>query len=147
MEQKLIIVARSDIQDMNPGKMAAQCSHATSNFHDMFENKKTSEFCNPSINICEEYYEEEYRAWLAQAGTFGTTYIQQAVLSDIKDMIAEVSQSVVPCGLVVDPTYPWRNWYGDGFTSSEITCGWFFISSATCDEVREKIKGLGILHP
>jgi hypothetical protein len=45
------------------------------------------------------------------------------------------------CGLTVDPTYPWRNYYGKLFTSEEVTCMWAFVWK---DEEIEYMRQFGL---
>jgi hypothetical protein len=114
MEPTLYILMRSDIQDMNPGKAMAQAAHAQADFDDWI----TGLIGDDSFLdlLC------EVENW--QAGrSFGRTL----VLSATKAEIEAVAVATQFAGVTVDPTYPWRNYYGDVFLSNEVTCGWLFV--------------------
>jgi hypothetical protein len=106
MDPRLYIIMREDLPDMNPGKGMAQAAHAQADF-DFYAQKNEP---------------EGYRDWLGDR-SFGTTI----VLSATKEQIFHIVHIVKHSGVTVDPTYPWRNWYGKLFTSSEITCAWAFV--------------------
>ena len=148
-EQKLLIIMRKDLFDMNPGKGMAQACHAQADFtHTITGNESLlTDWTTESMSVDSQFYKSEYAAWSAQAGTFGTTVVKHATLDDINTLRSRLVGEFVPNGLVVDPTYPYKNYYGDWFTSEEITCSWFFINSATCDALREEISEVGELHP
>jgi hypothetical protein len=107
IEPRLYIIMREDLPDMNPGKGMAQAAHAQADF-DFYARKNEL---------------ESYHDWLGDR-SFGTTI----VLSATEERILQITQRVTHSGITVDPTYPWRNWYGKLFTSSEITCAWAFVS-------------------
>jgi hypothetical protein len=111
MEPKLYIIMREDLPDMNPGKAVAQGCHAQADFDAYTENNYVdSDFREPHLQWCEHR-------------NFGVTL----VLSATKDQILQITQRIKHSAVTVDPTYPWRNWYGKLFTSSEITCAWAFV--------------------
>jgi hypothetical protein len=45
----------------------------------------------------------------------------------------EINEEIPRSGMTVDPTYPWRNYYGKLFLTEEITCMWAFAH--TEDEI------------
>jgi hypothetical protein len=53
---------------------------------------------------------------------FGTTL----VLHEPLDTFGKISMNVAHWGFTTDPTYPYRNYYGEVFTRSEVTCMWVF---------------------
>lgn len=113
MEPKLYIIMRKDIQDMNPGKAMAQAAHAQADFgayQSSLVNQDGDEF------------------WLAMSAwredrEFGVTL----VLHEPLEVINQITSVMPHSGVTVDPTYPWRNFYGDVFVSSEVTCAWVFV--------------------
>lgn len=113
-EPTLYIIMRTDIADMNPGKGIAQGSHATSDFEQWMRG----------IRQQPEQYGEliaEYDRW-REDRSFGRVIVLEATL----DQMAEVAMQSDFAGLTTDPTYPYRNWYGDVFLAEEITCMWVF---------------------
>jgi len=110
---------REDLPDMNPGKAMAQAAHAQSDF---------DEFVN---HQCGMEYKKNYELWNSVRSwkddrSFGTTL----VLSATKAAMQVISMNVLHHGMTIDPTYPWKNWYGKTFTSVEVTCMWAFTVEA-----------------
>lgn len=126
MEPILYLIARTDIPDMNPGKGKAQSSHATSDFH---------AWANSSNAIG---FRSEYDKWLEDRN-FGTVLVKEATLSQIREIFSIPSGYVTHFGETVDPTFPWRNHYGQMFLTEEITEAWFF---ATQFSNREQLKAI-----
>lgn len=119
----LYIVMREDLWDLTPGKAMAQASHATSDF----ENYEADSSFYPLLSDwCEDR-------------KFGTTVVLEATLSDFK----QIQEVTCYNGVVTDPSYPYRNYYGKLFTRSTVTCMWVF---ATTDEELEYMKQWR-LHP
>jgi len=109
-EPRLYIVMREDLWDMNPGKGMAQAAHAQADFDTYTENHyKDGDFRSAHIQWCEDR-------------NFGVTL----VLSAEWESMCDIQESVEHSGMVVDPTYPWRNYYGKTFTTAETTCMWVF---------------------
>lgn len=109
-EPRLYIIMRRDLWDNNPGKMMAQAAHAQALF-DLYDKS----------DILEEYC--VWRGDGTDNAGFGPTVVLDATWEQMCDI-----ETRIPCsGMVVDPTYPWRNWYGEYFTSSETTCMWAFV--------------------
>jgi len=127
MEPTLYILMRTDIADMNPGKAIAQGSHATSDFEKWIRG----------IRAQPDQYGEliaEYDRW-REDRSFGRVIVLEATL----DQMVTVVQENCFAGMTVDPTYPYRNWYGDLFVAEEVTCAWCFICDQTLpsDSLRE----------
>ena len=106
---RLYIIMREDIADMNPGKAMAQAAHAQAEF---------DEHCDGEFAL-NDSFAHEYTQW-RDGLAFGTTIVLRAELHKLKEITSVISHS----GLVFDPTYPYRNWYGKLFTAEEITCAW-----------------------
>jgi hypothetical protein len=122
----LYIIMRKDIPDMNPGKLGAQAAHAQALASRYFANTR--------------YVEEgsAWAEWAAQADGFGTTIVLEAELEYMNSLC--FSLGLNKKNFVVDPTYPYRNYFGDVYTSREITSMWYF--SVENDPNREKLKSI-----
>ena len=132
IEPRLYIVMREDLWDMNPGKGMAQAAHAQALFDAFIED-----VCGPSYSQDDKLWDSVVK-WREYRG-FGVTTVLSAPAIDI----GLVLESMPYAGIVIDPTYPYRNHYGKVFTSSEITCAWVF---ATTEEEIEYMKQWK-LHP
>jgi hypothetical protein len=112
MEPRLYIVMRRDLWDMNPGKAMAQAAHAQADFDaHLFP-----------MSIPDAYeFQAAVLAW-REDRHFGTTL----VLHETLDTFSKISMNVAHWGFTTDPTYPYRNYYGEVFTRSEVTCMWAF---------------------
>lgn len=115
MEPTLYILMRTDIPDMNPGKAMAQAAHAQADFDEWVTDLKDWPAEAQSTL-------DQVDVW-KQDRSFGRTL----VLSATKAEIEAVANATQFAGVTVDPTYPWRNFYGDLFLSNEVTCGWMFL--------------------
>jgi hypothetical protein len=113
MEPRLYIVMRQDLWDMNPGKAMAQAAHAQADFDAHL-------FPVGIPNAME--FRDAVLAW-REDRSFGTTL----VLHEPVDTFGKISMNVAHWGYVTDPTYPYRNYYGEVFTRSEVTCMWVFV--------------------
>jgi hypothetical protein len=119
---RLYIIMREDIPDMNAGKGMAQAAHAQSDFDEYVENT-----CGPSYTQGNPFW-MTVSTW-KEDRSFGTTLVLSATLADMKEINEEMPRS----GMTVDPTYPWRNYYGKLFLTKETTCMWAFAQ--TEDEI------------
>lgn len=117
IDPRLYIIMRRDIQDMNPGKAMAQAAHAQADF-DAWARviKQQPDQYGPLI--------AEFDRW-KENRSFGVTLVLHENLEQIK----EITRNTFFSDVTVDPTYPWRNYYGDVFTSEEVTCAWVFLCS------------------
>jgi hypothetical protein len=102
---------RRDLWDMNPGKGMAQAAHAQADFDAYTENNYTNEdFRSAHLEWCEDR-------------NFGTTLVLHAPL----DKMHEIRTKIRHSDMTIDPTYPYRNYYGEVFTREEVTCMWAFV--------------------
>jgi peptidyl-tRNA hydrolase len=125
---RLYTLARTDIYQMNPGKLAAQASHATSQF--IFD----------ALDSGDGFLIEEMNTWRKQGGGgFGTEITLAATKADILETMTALSNKAF-CGTVVDPTYPFTNYFGDFFTAEELTCAYVFAPSTMPAETLELLK-------
>jgi len=124
MEPRLYIVMREDLWDMNPGKAMAQSAHAQADFDAYAENRYTDDvFRSSHIQWC------EYR-------NFGVTLVLSATMTQMH----EIRTRILHSDITVDPTYPYRNWYGKVFTRSEPTCMWAFATTEEDVEYMRQFK-------
>lgn len=111
MEPTLYIVMREDLWDMNPGKGMAQAAHAQADFDQCVEDTypADSEFRSAHIQWCQDR-------------NFGKTIVLKAT----RDQMNTISYNVAHAGITEDPTYPYRNYYGEVFTCNTVTSMWVF---------------------
>lgn len=92
----LYILARTDIASMNPGKLAAQCSHASTIIYQAMINGDVDE--------------DVLTEWTTYKGInlgFGTTIVLDGGTIDmIETTLEEVKDECEYSGIVHDPTYP-----------------------------------------
>lgn len=138
MAQKLLIIMREDLWDMNPGKGMAQAAHAQADF---------SEWCNTLMDrqIDNRDMLEQIKLW-KEGRSFGVTITLAAPLATMYSIQQLCSNNAVPNGMTIDPTYPYRNYYGKVFTANEVTCMWVFVGDAVSAEVQDEIKKSTALH-
>lgn len=117
MEPRLYIIMRRDLQDMNPGKAMAQAAHAQADCTAWMRVIKQEKKQYPELIA-------EFDKW-REDRSFGTTLVLHETLGTINQIVENTNFS----GKTVDPTYPWRNYYGDVFLSNEVTCAWVFVCS------------------
>lgn len=132
-EPRLYILVRSDIPQLNPGKLGAQAAHAASKFvRDVF-TKSDAEV-------------DEYEAWDEGRG-FGTKITLTATEDQIKETVMYANQvGDLMTGVVVDPSYPMTNHYGEYFTRPELTCAYVFATRTTPQFVLDYLRQFK-LHP
>jgi hypothetical protein len=105
---------RKDLWDMNPGKAMAQAAHAQADF-DLYM------FADPNAAKSKEIA-DAVLAW-REDRSFGTTLVLHEPLATMELILECMTHS----GMTVDPTYPYRNYYGDVFVREEVTCMWVFV--------------------
>lgn len=131
---RLYILMRTDIPQMNPGKLGAQAAHAGTQF--VFDVLKNGD----------ESLRTAMAGWAEQGGGFGTKITLAATEEQIRDAVNGMEQLGYQAGLVVDPTYPMTNYFGEFFTRSELTCGYVFMPHTVSAAVLEGLKEFD-LHP
>ena len=112
MEPRLYIIMRRDLWDMNPGKGMAQAAHAQADFE---------AYLFPEFVPDARKFRDAVIAW-REDRSFGTTL----VLHEPLIVMVQIQTDMPHSGMTVDPTYPYRNHYGEVFTRSEVTCMWVF---------------------
>lgn len=128
-EPRLYLLMRSDLYQMNPGKLAAQAAHASCWFMDQM-HKEYGKILPFSV-----------RKWLGDRG-FGTKIVLSATLQEITDVLRLCNWPETFHGLVNDPSYPFYNEYGETFTTEEITCGYVFLTPNSPWELHNSILKL-----
>lgn len=121
----LYILMRSDMTSLNPGKMAAQASHAANQFtFEMDRHFEDSRRESDSPFAPQDV--ETYAEWLGERG-FGTVIVLDCHTEQKLDLaINESIADGYAAGMVFDPTYPVR----DGEVTHlipVITCGYVFV--------------------
>lgn len=133
IEPRLYIIMREDLYDMNPGKGMAQAAHAQAEFSEFIHLLKdrsedpdieTSQLINRTL--------DSYDRWISEgepysARSFGTTIVLSATKPNIDLIIKEAQKYQFGQGIVVDPTYPFKNFYGKVYVAREETCAWVFV--------------------
>lgn len=120
----LFILMRSDLESLNPGKMAAQATHAANDFQSQAQEIMKFEF----KQWCGET--DEPGCW--KAGTFGTTIVLDGkteehitnAINDLDSFFEGVAN--FNSGIITDSSYPLK----DGtFTHliPLVTCAWIFV--------------------
>jgi hypothetical protein len=129
MTPTLYCLMREDLQDLNPGKGMAQAMHAQADFDEWVSKNPNS----PFQSFIKEWKEDR---------SFGRTLVLESTLKDMGNMIGTNYGAAItlPMGLTVDPTYPWRNFYGKVFLSEEVTCGWVFACELTPQPVLDELR-------
>ena len=93
----LVIVVRSDLKSMNPGKAAAQACHAANL---MVTQANAAQFTMPIAF-------ENLKTWQHCDKSFGTTLIKIGNPDKIAAAVDEAAKTdIVLTGEVLDPTYP-----------------------------------------
>jgi peptidyl-tRNA hydrolase len=116
MKPTLYIIVRKDIPDLSPGKLGAQTAHAQAGFS---QYEKSTYPDHDSIEIA---FEQAVSEWKGNR-SFGTTI----VLEVNRDQLYSEIDTFTHSGFIIDPTYPWRNFYGELQLSEVTTCGWIFV--------------------
>ncbi|PHS22267.1 MAG: hypothetical protein COA84_14005 [Robiginitomaculum sp.] len=111
-EPRLYLIGRSDIPQMNAGKLAAQCAHAANEFE-----------YNDIVIPCElvNAVDAIVRKWRDDRA-FGTTITLIGTDVEIRALTANKCMS----GYVHDPSYPMYNAMSERFTAPMDTVGWIF---------------------
>lgn len=108
---KLYIIMRRDLWDMNPGKGMAQAAHAQADF---------DAYVPTRLNT--EAFRNAYMKWTDDRN-FGVTLALSATLEQMHEIRTRTAHS----DFTIDPSYPYRNWYGELFVREEVTCMWVFV--------------------
>lgn len=133
---RLYILVRTDISQMNPGKLGAQAAHAGTQFvFDVIEEN------DDKLNA-------DVINWRQQGGGgFGTKITLAATEAEIREVIPEMAGRYnLQVGLVVDPTYPMLNYFKVPFTRKELTCAYVFVPFDAPRAVLDELKAFD-LHP
>lgn len=140
----LYILARTDMDSMNPGKLAAQCSHASNYFiHGVDEYMdKTYSDSEDRIDFMVgiDIWKNSTPQGFGTVLVLGVNYNQMTTACNVADKIGYYS------GVVLDPTYPIRDGEVTHFLPVE-TCGFIFCADKKTDTVLPNIIGNFPLHP
>jgi hypothetical protein len=133
MTPTLYCLMRQDLQDLNPGKGMAQAMHAQADFDQWINDKLVS---SPAY--------KPYIAEWKEDRSFGRTLVLECTLEEISNVANYGAAVKLPMALTIDPTYPWRNFYGKVFLSEEVTCGWVFACDLTPQPVLDELRKLSL---
>lgn len=122
----LYILARNDLASMNPGKLAAQASHASNafvhHFH-AFAQEQNSKAKTPLFEECSKaFYNWEH----STSQGFGTVIVLEGKMREINLSVKTLINMNYIAGIIHDPTYPIL----DGEVVHHVpldTCGYVFI--------------------
>jgi hypothetical protein len=131
MTPTLYCLMREDLQDLNPGKGMAQAMHAQADFDQWVDDHPGSEYM-------------PYIAQWKEDRSFGRTLVLESTLEQIGDITSIALGTDLPVGVTVDPTYPWHNFYGKVFLTSEVTCAWVFACDLTPPQLLEDLRKLSL---
>jgi len=130
MTAVLYIIARNDLASLNPGKLAAQCSHASNAFAHHFHAYMQEVNAKPVSRVSLSDVEATSKAFYEWENTtpqgFGTVLVLEAKMKDIYPVIDLFAKNDHIAGIVHDPTYP----IVDGEIVHHIpldTCAYVFI--------------------
>lgn len=142
---RLYQLVRTDIHQLNPGKLGAQCGHFATQF--VFDALGMTDYLKNST-FSDENLPTELEAWRQQGGGgFGTKITLAATEREIIEIVEHLRDTYnMLTNTVVDPTYPAINHYGDFYTTEELTGGYVFAPSYTGYLALDYLKQFP-LHP
>lgn len=132
-EPRLYILVRTDIPQLNPGKLGAQAAHAG------------TKFMRDVLDADEQALSEELAVWEGDRG-FGTKITLAATEAQINEAMVVLGNMGLLRGVVVDPSYPMTNYFGDHFTREELTCAYVFAPRTVSKEALAYLRKFS-LHP
>ena len=113
IEPVLYILGRTDLESMNPGKLAAQASHASNAFRHEWGHESV---WNAGL----------YKMWHTQTTQgFGTVLVLGVNEEQMQTAVKVAHALNFACGIVHDPTYPVRDGECAHFIPLD-TCGYVF---------------------
>lgn len=122
----LYLIMRKDLPDNNPGKMMAQAGHLVSDFeHHVYQDRT-------------EILDTEVSLWRGEL-TFGTKIVLEADKIEIDEIFPKMQTAA---GLVYDPTYPYKNYYGETYFRDELVGMWVFVNRYTYQYEIDLLKNL-----
>lgn len=139
----LYIIMRTDIPYMNPGKGMAQAAHAQALFDERIRLMSFDVGDGDTMTAEQAlnwHFVEMYEAWAEEGDGFGTTLVLEGTLADMIYM-TEHGDDILS-DIVVDPTYPYRNAYGELFTVSAETCMYVFITPDTDEAYQDELRAM-----
>ena len=113
---KMVVIMRSDLIDLNPGKAVAQGTHAAN----MCIGQAYERFSRVSVNgeelgnLADEWEEQT-------PDSFGICVVLSGTYNQIDDVCDRAFEKGIHQGTVIDPSYPYRpydNFWGEMFIAS-----------------------------
>lgn len=134
MNPVLYIITRNDLDSMNPGKLAAQCSHASNAFvyayRELIQQSSVNQTDDKTAKI-----HKAFNQWQNQTTQgFGTVLVLEGLMPDITNTIGTMSSWGYLADVIHDPTYP----IVDGSVVHHIpldTCAYVFVPDKDTDIV------------
>lgn len=134
MNPVLYIIMRNDLDSMNPGKLAAQCSHASNAFvyayRELIQQSSVNQTDDKTAKI-----HKAFNQWQNQTTQgFGTVLVLEGLMPDIVNALDTMSSWNYLADVIHDPTYP----IVDGSAVHYIpldTCAYVFVLDKDTDIV------------
>lgn len=141
---RLYQLVRTDIPQMNPGKLGAQTNHAGTQF--AFESVDFDDELKSEVLDWRNQSRKNVMANASTLGGFGTVITLAATELEIKETLSNMARFGFHMGLVVDPTYPMMNVMNESFTREELTVGYVFVPRNAPKEALDELAKFR-LHP
>jgi peptidyl-tRNA hydrolase len=133
MTHVLYILARDDIDSMNPGKLAAQASHASNAFVHKFHETMRSAAAEKTARA--EQLNTDFYLWeTSTTQGFGTVIVLGAEMKMIYPVVSVFNKLGYLSDIVHDPSYPIL----DGKVVHHIpldTCAYVFVPNKEDDDI------------
>jgi peptidyl-tRNA hydrolase len=146
MTSVLYIIARNDLNSLNPGKLAAQASHASNAFVHHFHNYSRDNAALDSSNTKYKLLNKAFYEWENSTPQgCGTVLVLEGKMIDIAETVKIFSSMGYISGVFHDPTYP----IVDGKVVHHIpldTCAYIFVPNKEEDLTARNILEKYPLH-
>jgi peptidyl-tRNA hydrolase len=133
MTHVLYIIARNDLDSMNPGKLSAQASHASNAFVKKFHETMRSSAVQQ--NSIAERLNKDFFLWETSTEQgFGTVIVLESEMKDIYPVIDVFKKLGYISDVIHDPSYPIL----DGRVVHHIpldTCSYVFVPNKEDDYI------------
>jgi peptidyl-tRNA hydrolase len=146
MTAVLYIIARNDLDSMNSGKLAAQCSHASNAFINHARKHKMPNYSVTTTAVLGDNFIDDTTAWENETTQgFGTVLVLEGSMNKIKPVVEIFKRLNYIAGIVHDPTYPIL----DGQVVHHIpldTCSYIFVPNKEEDILAKTLLQDFTLH-
>jgi peptidyl-tRNA hydrolase len=145
MTAVLYIIARNDLKSMNPGKLAAQASHAANafvhHFHGYMRDNSAKTGGNPADQLNKAFYEWEN----STPQGCGTVLVLEGKMIDISYTVKLFNGMGYIAGVFNDPTYPVLDGDVVHYVSLD-TCAYVFVPNKEEDYTAATLLSKYPLH-